>query len=209
MFSGIVQQKSPVIHVERKPDLVSISIDLSESAHSLTRGASVAVAGVCLTVTGCEGSVASFDMMKETLTKTTLGSLKAGDFVNIERSIRVGDEIGGHLVSGHVFGVATISHIETPPNNWIITFIVDTRLSPYIFPKGFITLDGCSLTIVDVGSDWFTVHLIPETLSITTFGDKRVGDLVNVELDTNTFAVVTTVTRYLEHVDGIKKSPQF
>jgi riboflavin synthase len=205
MFSGIVQQKSPIIHVERKPGLVSLSIDLGESARNLTRGASIAVAGVCLTVTGSEGSVALFDMMGETLTKTTLGNLKVGDLVNTERSIQVGDEIGGHLVSGHVSGVATISNIETPPNNWIITFVVDAGLSPYLFPKGFVALDGCSLTIVDVGSDWFTVHLIPETLRITTFGNKRVGDLVNVEINSITHAVVTTVARHLERLAHVKK----
>lgn len=205
MFSGIVQQKSPIIHVERKPGLVSLSIDLGELIHDLRVGASVSIAGVCLTVTAAKDPVASFDMMGETLTKTTLGNLKVGDLVNTEHSIRVGDEIGGHMVSGHVSGVATITNIATPPNNWIITFNIDAGLSPYLFPKGFISLDGCSLTIVDVGSDWFTVHLIPETLRITTFGSKRVGDQVNVEIDSTTRAVVTTVTRYLEHVDRVKK----
>lgn len=198
MFSGIVQQKSSITASARSPGLVRLAIDLGDVSIGLKIGASVSVSGVCLTVTNIDGSIASFDMMGETLAKTTLGNLKIGDLVNIERSIRVGDEIGGHLVSGHVSGVATISNIETPPNNWIITFNIDTKLSPYLFPKGFIALDGCSLTIVDVGSNWFTVHLIPETLRITTFGSKRVGDQVNVEIDSTTLAVVATVQRYFE-----------
>lgn len=198
MFSGIVQQKSLIIHVERKPGLVSIGIDLGEFAGGLARGASVSVAGTCLTVTAVEGSVASFDIMGETLAKTTLGDLRPGDLVNTERSVKVGDEIGGHNVSGHVAGVATIAKIETPLNNWIVTFSCSKEWMPYILPKGFIALDGCSLTIVDVGEDWFTVHLIPETLRITTFGSKKASARVNLEIDPMTRAVVDTVQRYLK-----------
>ncbi len=195
MFSGIVQQTSPIINIARKPGLVTIGIDLGTLSHDLTIGASVAVAGVCLTVTNVSGSIASFDMMAETLTKTTLGDLNVGDRVNIERSLKVGDEIGGHHVSGHVTGAVTIKNIETPTNNWIVTFSCSAEWMPYILPKGFIALDGCSLTIVDVGNDWFTVHLIPETLRITTFGAKRVGGKANLEIDAMTRAVVDTVKK--------------
>ena len=197
MFSGIVQQTSSTTNIDRQSGLMSLTIDLSSLATNLKRGASVSIAGVCLTTTNVNGSTASFDVMQETLTKTTLGSLNVGDRVNIERSVKIGDEIGGHTVSGHITGTATITNIETPLHNWIMTITCAPEWIPYILPKGFIALDGCSLTIVDTGSDFFTVHLIPETLRITTFGTKKIGDHVNVELDTMTRAVVDTVRRYM------------
>ncbi len=199
MFSGIVQQTSSVTAILREPGLTHVQLDLGILSENVKIGASVAVAGVCLTVTAIDDTLVSFDMMGETLAKTTLGNLKPGDRVNTERSVRVGDEIGGHQVSGHVSGIATIKNIETPLNNWVITFLIDPVWIPYIVPKGFIALDGCSLTIVDVGADWFTVHLIPETLRITTFGTKQTGDRVHVEIDTLTRAVVDTVQRYLKN----------
>lgn len=197
MFSGIVQQKSSVIKSEQELGLTHLEVDLGALSNGLQLGASVSVSGVCLTVTKVVGTVASFDMMGETLAKTNLGHLKSDDFVNTERSAKVGDEIGGHQVSGHVSGVVTISNIETPPNNWIVTFDVDPTWMAYILPKGFVALDGCSLTIVDVGPNWFTVHLIPETLRLTTFGDKRAGDVVNFEIDPMTRAIVDTVKKFL------------
>lgn len=198
MFSGIVQKKSRVIGVETQPGLTRLTLDLGELAHGLTRGASVSVSGTCLTATEIEGEAVSFDVMEETLEKTTLGELQADSLVNLERSLRVGDEIGGHRVSGHVTGTATITKIEQPPNNWIVTLEGEPDWMAYILPKGFIALDGCSLTVVDVGPNWFTVHLIPETLKVTTFGDKRIGDNVNLELDPETQAIVESVQRYLK-----------
>jgi len=160
MFSGIVQQTSPVIAVDKKEGLTRIVIDLGDLANGIRQGASVSVSGVCLTVTHIDGASIASDMMEETLTKTTLGSLNVGDTANIERSIRADAEIGGHRVSGHVTGTATIMHLETPPNNHILTFECDPAWMEYILPKGFIALDGCSLTIVDVFPNRFTVHLI-------------------------------------------------
>jgi riboflavin synthase len=163
MFSGIVQHTSLVTAITHEPGLTHLELDVGVQTEPLKLGASVSVAGVCLTVTAVDGTRVSFDIMGETLAKTSLGSLVPGDRVNTERSVRVGDEIGGHQVSGHITGVATITAIETPRRNWIITLSVDPLWIPYILPKGFIALDGCSLTIVDVGPEWFTVHLIPET----------------------------------------------
>lgn len=134
MFSGIVQQTSPIVRVDRKTGLTSIAVDLGDLVNGLRLGASVSVAGVCLTVTHVDGSLASFDMMGETLAKTTLGALVLGDRVNIERSLKAGDEIGGHAVSGHVAGTAKIARIETPPNNWIVTFACAAEWMPYILP---------------------------------------------------------------------------
>lgn len=173
-------------------------IDLGSLAEGIKQGASVSVSGVCLTVAAIDGSKLAFDMMEETLEKTTLGSLKVGDLANIERSITVDAEIGGHRVSGHVTGVAEIINLDTPPNNHILTFKCDPTWMDYILPKGFIALDGCSLTVVDVMKEGgFTIHLIPETLRITTFGEKKVGDWVNLEIDSTTQAIVETVKKYL------------
>jgi riboflavin synthase len=179
--------------------LITIVVDLGSLAEGLQQGASVSIEGVCLTVSHIDGSRISFDMMGETLAKTTLGALKVGDRVNTERSIRADAEIGGHRVSGHVTGTAAIVNLETPPNNHILTFECEPAWMEYILPKGFIALDGCSLTVVDALPNGFTVHLIPETLRITTFGTKKVGDRVNLELDPTTQAIVETVKRYLSN----------
>jgi riboflavin synthase len=197
MFSGIVKQLSPVVAVETREGLSRLQIALGAYADGLQKGASVSIAGVCLTATDISDDVVAFDVMQETLDKTTLGTLKVGDFVNTERSIRVGDEIGGHRVSGHVTGTAEIVNVETPTNNKILTFRGNPAWMEYILPKGFIALDGCSLTVVDVGPDWFTVHLIPETLAITTFGAKTTGNRVNVEIDPEMQTIVETVKRVL------------
>lgn len=195
MFTGIVQSTGRVVAVERKEQAQSFVLDLGEVARDLKLGASVSIAGVCLTVVGIEGAYIRFDVMGETLVKTALGSVQVEDVLNVERSAKVGDEIGGHVVSGHVVGVVSIRAIETPKNNHVITFTCDPIWMSYILPKGFVALDGCSLTIVDVGPDWFTVHLIPETLTRTTFGQKRVGDRVHLEIDPMTRAIVDTVKR--------------
>lgn len=199
MFSGIVQRQCSVKKMTLSEGLLRFTVELNELAQDVRIGASVAVSGVCLTVVEKTAKEVTFDVIQETLTKTTLGMIHEGDQVNIERSVRVGDEIGGHRVSGHVTGMATIRSIETPTNNWIVTLGCDPVWIDYLLPKGFVALDGCSLTIVEVGSDWFTVHLIPETLRVTTFGQKKVGDKVNLELDPETQAIVATVKRYLSN----------
>jgi riboflavin synthase len=197
MFSGIVQQKCVVKDLVRSEGLLRFTGELGTLAIDVRIGASIAIGGVCLTVVEKTNETATFEVIQETLVKTTLGQLREGDWVNVERSVRVGDEIGGHRVSGHVTGMATIRSIETPVNNHIVTLACDPAWIEYLLPKGFVALDGCSLTIVDVGADWFTIHLIPETLRVTTFGQKTVGDRVNLELDPETQAIVATVKRYL------------
>ena len=197
MFSGIVQAKCPITELAHQEGLLRLVIDLGSLADQLKQGASVSVSGVCLTVADIAGSHITFQVMGETLNKTTLGSLKIWDEVNIERSVKIGDEVGGHVVSGHVTGTAKITKVETPFNNHILTLECPTAWMEFIFAKGFIALDGCSLTIVDVGTNWFTVHLIPETLRLTTFSFKKAGDLVNLEFDPMTQAVVETARRYL------------
>lgn len=173
MFTGIVKGIAHVTRIEQKAGARTFELELGELAEGIERGASVSVAGVCLTAVKQEGTCIQFDVIGETLAKTYLGSIQVGDALNIERSAKMGDEIGGHLVSGHVTATIEIRTIDHPANNWIVNFTCPPEWMQYVLPKGFVALDGCSLTIVDVGSDFFTVHLIPETLARTTFGKKR------------------------------------
>lgn len=188
-----------VVSVEQPAaDFRTHTVELPEDmAGDLQTGASVAHNGCCLTVTETDGRTARFDLMAETLDKTNLGRLKAGDLVNLERAARFGDEIGGHLMSGHITATTEILRIERTEHNTTMHFALPAALKPYILPKGFVGLDGCSLTIGSVGEDSFCVHLIPETLRRTLFGTRQAGDTVNLEIDPQTQAVVETVGRIL------------
>ena len=199
MFTGIVQGMGRVVSVEQPAaDFRTHTVELPEDmAGGLQTGASVAHNGCCLTVTETDGRTARFDLMAETLDKTNLGRLKAGDLVNLERAARFGDEIGGHLMSGHITATTEILLIERSEHNTTMYFALPAALKPYILPKGFVGLDGCSLTIGSVGEDSFCVHLIPETLRRTLFGTRQAGDTVNLEIDPQTQAVVETVGRIL------------
>ena len=199
MFTGIVQGMGRVVSVEQPAaDFRTHTVELPEDmAGGLQTGASVAHNGCCLTVTETDGRIARFDLMAETLDKTNLGRLKAGDLVNLERAARFGDEIGGHLMSGHITATTEILRIERTEHNTTMHFALPAALKPYILPKGFVGLDGCSLTIGSVGEDSFCVHLIPETLRRTLFGTRQAGDTVNLEIDPQTQAVVDTVGRIL------------
>ena len=199
MFTGIVQGMGRVVSIEQPAaDFRTHTVELPEDmAGGLQTGASVAHNGCCLTVTETDGRTARFDLMAETLDKTNLGRLKAGDLVNLERAARFGDEIGGHLMSGHITATTEILRIERTEHNTTMHFALPAALKPYILPKGFVGLDGCSLTIGSVGEDSFCVHLIPETLRRTLFGTRQAGDTVNLEIDPQTQAVVETVGRIL------------
>ncbi len=199
MFTGIVQGMGTIVAVEQPaPDFRSHTVALPpEMAHGLQVGASVANNGCCLTITQIDGQNVRFDLMAETLAKTNLGSLKMGDRVNLERAARFGDEIGGHVMSGHIITQTAIMRIEENVHNKTLFFRLPENLAAYILPKGFIGLDGCSLTIGEVSAQEFCVHLIPETLQRTLFGSRRVGDLINVEIDAQTQAVADTVRRVL------------
>jgi len=188
-----------VVSIEQPAaDFRTHTVELPEDmAGGLQTGASVAHNGCCLTVTETDGRTARFDLMAETLDKTNLGRLKAGDLVNLERAARFGDEIGGHLMSGHITATTEILLIERTEHNTTMHFALPAALKPYILPKGFVGLDGCSLTIGSVGEDSFCVHLIPETLRRTLFGTRQAGDTVNLEIDPQTQAVVDTVGRIL------------
>lgn len=164
----------------------------NQVVEGLGHGASVALDGVCMTVVRTRENRVIFEAMKETLDRTTLGDLKEGEHVNIERSARVGDEIGGHEVSGHVHGKARIVEVRKPSNNHVVVFSPPEDFLKYIFSKGFIAIDGISLTVVDVDAQdgTFSVHLIPETLRGTTLRGKKAGDSVNIEIEQKTKALV-------------------
>lgn len=200
MFTGIVQGLARVVEVAESPGLSRVRVALPEGrAANIQIGASVAVNGTCLTVTEIDGDVLSFDIMAETLRATNLGRLAAGSDVNYERSARVGDEIGGHNVSGHVHTTAAVKAVEDTPNNRRVVFeLPDDKWMRYVLPKGFIAVDGCSLTVGEVEGRTFSVYLIPETLRVTVFGFKGVGDSVNVEVEAQTQAIVDTVERVVE-----------
>lgn len=200
MFTGIIAGLGTVETMTTEPGLTTFGVRMqSEWIDGLEQGASVAIDGVCLTVVAQNETLVSFQAMQETLTKTTLGKLNVGQQVNVERSILTSAEIGGHVVSGHVDDMAEIIAIETPENNHVVTFTVSPEIMKYIFAKGFVALDGASLTIVDPDpvAGTFMVWFIPETLRLTTFGHKTVGDYVNVEVEQQTRVIVDTVERVL------------
>jgi riboflavin synthase len=155
---------------------------------------------VCLTATSIEGRDARFDVMQESLNRTTLGELQQGDAVNIERAAREGAEIGGHPLSGHVDVVVRIADIATPENNRVLTLEVPQPWIRYVFTKGYIALNGASLTVahVDKRASTFTVWLIPETLRMTTFGEKAIGSRINMEIERSTQITVDTIRYFLE-----------
>ncbi|GAB7220083.1 riboflavin synthase subunit alpha [Vibrio comitans] len=198
MFTGIVQGTARVIAIEQKQDFQTHVIELPDSlSDNISVGASIAHNGCCLTVTKADGNIVTFDLMKATLDLTNLGELESGDYVNVERAARFGDEIGGHNMSGHISGTVTIADIVQSPNNQTIWFESDSDSLRYILKKGYIGLDGCSLTIAEVEGNRFSVNLIPETLTRTLFGQRKVGDRVNLEVDPQTQAIVDTVERVL------------
>ena len=194
MFSGIVQGVAPIHSITEKADFRTQVVKLPpEMRKGLAIGASVANNGVCLTVTEINDNLVSFDLMQETLRITNLGALKVGDWVNIERAMQMGAEIGGHILSGHVYCTATISNIIASENNRQIWFeLPNTEVMKYILTKGFVAVDGISLTVGEVRG-----NLIPETLQRTLMGQRNLGDRVNIEIDSQTQAIVDTVERYL------------
>jgi riboflavin synthase, alpha subunit len=199
MFTGIVQGLGEVVAIASQGGISRLTIRMpGDELSGLTTGASIAINGTCLTVVTWNTMDVSFDVIDETLKLTNLGALQAGDLVNVERAARFGDEIGGHLLSGHIHGRALVERIESEGDNLAVWWSVKESLHKYILPKGYVALNGCSLTVGETQVDGcLSVHLIPETRRITTFGAVRVGDRLNVEIDTQTQAIVDTVERVM------------
>jgi len=196
LFTGIIQARARVEHLERARGLTRIGLVFPDGMlDGIVRGASVSVNGACLTVTEHDDNTAWFDVMMETLRVTTLGKLAEGDEVNVERAARVGDEIGGHLLSGHVHCMATLTSLETPENNHHLCFSVPDEWRDYLIPRGYIAVDGASLTIAEIMDEGFCVYLIPETVRATCFGSLAPGSRVNIEIDHQTQTIVDTLKR--------------
>tara|TARA_B100000029_G_scaffold454571_1_gene481171 strand:- start:6693 stop:7298 length:606 start_codon:yes stop_codon:yes gene_type:complete len=198
MYTGIVAGTAPIVSIEEGDGVRSFTIDLTGFEDGLEIGASVALDGVCMTVVGIDSGHIGFDAIEETLDRTTLTDRSIGDVLNVERSLRMGDELGGHLLSGHVMCTAEIlERVEVGEG-------VDLRISmpedarPYILEKGYIAVDGMSLTVGRVDDSGFGLHIIPETLRVTTIGQKEVGQSVNIEVDSQTQAIVDTLSRKME-----------
>lgn len=198
MFTGIIQGTAEIVAIVEKQDFRTHTVRLPAALlPGLQTGASVAHNGCCLTVTAIDGELVSFDLMGETLRLTNLGMLQVGDRVNVERAARFGDDIGGHAMSGHIMGTAEVTQVLESENNRQVWFRVPEALRKYIFTKGYIGIDGISLTIGEVRGDEFCVNLIPETLARTNIAMRRPGARINIEIDPQTQAIVDTVERVL------------
>jgi riboflavin synthase len=183
MFTGIVEELGAVVALADQGDAVRLTVEGPLVTTDVKLGDSVAVNGCCLTVTVRDAEQLTFDMMRETLDKTSLGALSEGDRVNLERAVSPTGRLGGHIVQGHVDGTGALLR-RTPSEHWeVVEIQLPGELARYLVPRGSVTVDGVSLTVVEVGTDSFTVSLIPETLSRTTLGLKQPGDPVNLEVD--------------------------
>ena len=198
MFTGIIQGTAEIVDVVEQEAFRTHTLRFPrESVEGLRPGASVSHNGCCLTVTAIQDDLVSFDLMQETLRVTNLGTLKKGERVNFERAARFGDEIGGHQMSGHISCTAGVIEVIKSENNHQIRFLLPEEFSRYLFAKGYIGIDGISLTLGQVSGPAFDVNLIPETLARTNIGGHRPGDRVNIEIDPQTQAIVDTVERIL------------
>ena len=200
MFTGIVQGLGEVTHIEDRDGIRHLKVRLpSGRDQGLETGASVAINGVCLTVVGWNQQGVQFDVIDETLRLTNLGALDIGYLVNVERAARFGDEIGGHVLSGHIHGQAKVIEVVETEGNLAVWWHVPEGLRKYVLPKGYVSLNGCSLTVGATERDGhLSIHLIPETRELTTFGRVAVGDVLNLEIDSQTQAIVDTVERVLD-----------
>ncbi|HUW17431.1 MAG TPA: riboflavin synthase [Actinomycetes bacterium] len=194
MFTGIVEELGQVVSVERLPDAARLAVRGPLVTSDATPGASIAVNGVCLTVVDRRGDVFTADVMNETLQRSGLGSLSPGSPVNLERPVTLAARLGGHLVQGHVDGVGTVLSREVAEHWEVVRISLPSDLARYVVTKGSLTVDGVSLTVVDVDQSSFGVSLIPTTLAATTLGTRAVGDTVNLEVD--------VIAKYVERLLG-------
>ena len=198
MFSGIVEGTGKVTKLISKKDHISIEVSPPKNFNKkLKKGASVSVDGVCLTSIYNGDKKLRFDVIEETLKRTNLKLASKGSIVNLERSINASSEIGGHLMSGHIHFTGKVNKILDKKSTKDIVIKFPSKFKEYIFEKGYIGINGCSLTLGKVNKDSFYIHLIPETLSVTNLNDIKTNYLVNVEIDQNTIAIVETVKNTL------------
>jgi riboflavin synthase len=204
MFTGIIQKIGSVKALSKSGDSAALTVDLDQLANHAKTGDSIAINGVCLTVTKPTGTLATFDVSGETLAKSTIGKLTSGAKVNIELALRAEDRFGGHFVLGHVDGTAIIKKIEkkagstsSPQADFAaFTFAAPKDLLEQMIPKGSVAVDGISLTIAELNPDGFTAAVIPQTLKETTLGQAKINDPVNIEID----IITKTVRKYLQQL---------
>ena len=199
MFTGIVQGTGTIISIDQKVTSSTFSIDLGELSSNLNPGSSVSVDGICMTVTSQKDSVVNFDAIQETLSRTTLGQAVEGDMVNLERALKMGDELGGHLLSGHIMSTSSIISKKNNGEGIDIKISLNEKLKSFVMEKGYIAIDGMSVTVGTVANNSFNIHVIPETLERTTINSKIEGSMVNIEIDSITQAVVSTVSAIMKN----------
>ena len=198
MFTGIVSGKGHVQKIIKSKDYLSLIIKAPKGfSKNLTKGASVSVNGVCLTVKKGKTDILEFDVIEETLQKTNLKDISKSSKVNLERSMTAKTEIGGHLVSGHIHGTGKVLKVINRQATKDLQIKIPTSLREYFFYKGYVALNGCSLTIGKVLKTSFYIHLIPETVSVTTFKDIKKGEFINIEIEQATINTVETVKRVM------------
>ena len=200
MFTGIVQAVC-VANLAHSPDSCRrLEIELGKAADKLRIGASVAINGVCLTAITVDGTSAEFDVVEATTRISNLGELQSGDLVNVERSLRLGDEVGGHLLSGHIADTVSVVDVSFHTQSPSLVFKVPDAWKRYLFKKGFVALNGVSLTLAEFESatQLGSVNLIPETLRQTNLSHVKIGDRLNLEIDAQTQVIVDTVNDYLQ-----------
>jgi riboflavin synthase len=201
MFTGIIQTVGRIARLEPRGGDVRLAVDTgSLDLSDVASGDSIAVAGVCLTVVALEVRGFAADVSNESLSLTTLGKLKSGDGVNLEKALRLADRLGGHMVSGHVDGVGKVVSIVADGRSQRWTFDAPPTVARYIAAKGSICIDGTSLTVNEVQGNRFGVNLIPHTIEHTTFAARRAGDPVNLEAD--------VVARYIERLLAVGDTPR-
>lgn len=198
MFTGLVEELGKIKAITHGAKSVRITVLASTVLSDVQLGDSIAVNGTCLTVVEFSTTWFTADVMPETVKSTVLATLKIGDTVNLERTLRVGDRFGGHIVSGHIDGVGTISAKELNDIAMIVTIKAGSEVMKYIVKKGSIAIDGISLTVVEYDQDWFTVSLIPHSAARTTLGFKKIGDSVNLEGD--------VIGKYVEKLLGLQSN---
>jgi riboflavin synthase len=183
MFSGIVEETGTIAHIDARPGGTTLTIQALQVLADLKVGDSLAVNGACLTVVRSDQTACVVELAPETLRKTALGQLRQGDEVNLERSLAANGRVGGHFVQGHVDSIATVVALQPDGEAVMVTFRVSEALMRYIVPKGYVALDGMSLTVVETGPDWFTISFIPHTRIMTIVRHYQPGRLVNLEVD--------------------------
>ena len=197
MFTGIVQGVGEIVAKTTVNTVTSMTISLP-NVENLAIGASVSINGVCLTVVSIDSNNVQFDIIDETIDRTNLGDLSVGDKVNIERSLKFGDEVGGHILSGHIFDTGIINSKNKNGDQMSLSILAPPSVQKYLTEKGYIAIDGISLTIGEINNGCFDLHIIPETMRLTILDSKEVGDIVNIEIDSNTQLIVETIERLLE-----------